>query len=179
MDAARPQFAGWRRTRSASAFRTGLVWAFRMLNLPAIRDLRANGEGAPRAASATAGAGTCAAGGRRPAIGARTGSRMRLAEPQLAADEPVARRRRADRPTGPQLVANAPVAHGRCASQRPTRAGDSRRMEKRWELYSCQVSCKVLRHTAASNNRTEAWSEHERAGHRKQRRANRRGRADV
>ena len=23
-------------------------------------------------------------------------------------------------------------------------------MEKRWELYSCQVSCKVLRHTAAS-----------------------------
>ena len=52
-------------------------------------------------------------------------------------------------------------------------------MEKRWELYSCQVSCKVLRHTAASNNRTEAWSEHERAGHRKQRRANRRRRASI
>ena len=146
MDAARPRFAGWRRTRSASAFRTSLVWAFRMLNLPAIRVLRANGEGTPRAA----GAGTCAAGARKPAIDARTGRRIRLAKPQLTADAPVARRRRA-----------------------------SRRMEKRWELYSCQVSCKVLRHTAASNNRTEAWSEHERAGHRKHRRANRHRRASV
>ena len=146
MDAARPRFAGWRRTRSANAFRTGLVWAFRMLNLPAIRDLRANGEGAPQAADA----GTCAAGARKPAIDARTGRRIRLAKPQLTADAPVARRRRA-----------------------------SRRMEKRWELYSCQVSCKVLLHTAASNNRTEAWSEHERAGHRKHRRANRHRRASV
>ena len=65
--------------------------------------------------------------------------------------------------------------------RRRSAGGGARRswMEKRWELYSCQVSCKVLRHTAASNNRTEAWSEHERAGHRKQRRASRRRRASV
>lgn len=159
MDAARPRFTGWRRTRSTSAFHTGLVWAFRMLNLPAIRDLRANGEGAPRAADAVADAGTCAAGRRKTATSARTDRRMCL--------------------TVPQLMANAPVARRWRESQRLTRAGVSRRMEKRWELYSCQVSCKVLRHTAASNNRTEAWSEHERAGHRKQRGANRRRHASV